>query len=66
MRDHDATFHHGIAKAGGDPLLYDAVTRLRAHMHLDRLYFQAGIAPETMQEHQRILAALREGDPRGD
>ncbi|MGH3504292.1 MAG: GntR family transcriptional regulator [Nocardioidaceae bacterium] len=61
--DRDAAFHHGIASAAGNPLLRDAVARLRAHMHVYRLYFRAGIAVDTMREHQRIFGALRDGNP---
>lgn len=61
---HDSAFHHGIAAASGNPLLHEALTRLRAHMHLYRLYFRAGIAADTSREHRRILAALRARDAR--
>lgn len=59
---HDARFHDAIALASGSPLLRESIDRLRAHMHLYRLYWRSGIASETTHEHDRILAALIAGD----
>ncbi|MFZ4895369.1 GntR family transcriptional regulator [Plantibacter sp. Mn2098] len=61
--DRDAAFHHAIAELSGNDLLAEAVVRLRAHMHLYRLFFKHGIAEETSDEHDAILAALRDRDP---
>jgi DNA-binding GntR family transcriptional regulator len=60
----DARFHDTIAAASGSPLLREAITRLRAHMHLYRLYWRTGIAADTNDEHHRIAAALTAGDSR--
>lgn len=60
--DRDADFHRLIAANSGNSLLLDAIVRLRAHMHLYRLYFRHGIAEETADEHEVILDALRSGD----
>jgi DNA-binding GntR family transcriptional regulator len=59
----DARFHDAIATASGSPLLREAISRLRAHMHLYRLYWRSGIATTTATEHDRIIAALAVGDP---
>jgi len=62
----DAHFHEAIATASGSPLLHEAISRLRAHMHLHRLYWRSGIAVDTVDtaaEHERIAAALAAGDP---
>jgi DNA-binding GntR family transcriptional regulator len=59
----DALFHALVAQQSGNPLLADAVVRLRPHMHLFRLYFEHGIASQTDAEHSAILAALRARDP---
>jgi DNA-binding GntR family transcriptional regulator len=59
---HDARFHASIAELSGNALLEETVTRLRAHMHMYRLYFQSGFVGDTTQEHSRILDALRAGD----
>ena len=61
--DQDAEFHRLIAEHTGNELLAEAILRLRAHMHLYRLYFKHGIAEETSGEHEAVLAALRAGDP---
>ena len=61
--ERDAAFHHLIALRSGNPLLSDAIVRLRSHMHLYRLYFRHGIAAETSDEHNAILGALRRGEP---
>jgi DNA-binding GntR family transcriptional regulator len=59
--DHDAEFHRFIAEHSGNALLVDAVARLRAHLHLYRLYFDHGIEAETSAEHEQIVAALASG-----
>jgi DNA-binding GntR family transcriptional regulator len=58
---HDARFHDAIAAASGSPLLRESIARLRAHMHLYRLYWRSGIASQTAHEHDRIVAALTTG-----
>lgn len=59
---HDARFHDSIAELSGNALLHEAITQLRAHMHLNRLYFRSAFVGDTAQEHSRILGALRAGD----
>jgi DNA-binding GntR family transcriptional regulator len=59
---HDARFHDAIAEASGSPLLREGIDRLRAHMHLYRLYWRSGIAAETALEHAKIVAALDKGN----
>lgn len=61
---HDARFHDSIAELSGNALLHEAITRLRAHMHMYRLYFRSAFVEDTSQEHSRILGALRAGDAR--
>jgi DNA-binding GntR family transcriptional regulator len=58
----DAEFHRRIAEQSGNRLLVDAIVRLRAHQQNYRVYFRHGIAAETADEHEAILAALRRGD----
>lgn len=58
----DARFHDAIAYASGSPLLRESIGRLRAHLHLYRLYWRSGIAGETAHEHDRIVVALGSGD----
>jgi DNA-binding GntR family transcriptional regulator len=59
----DARFHDLVAEAAGNPLLRDSIVRLHAHLHLHRLYFPYAQTGTTMQEHQRIGAAILTGDP---
>jgi DNA-binding GntR family transcriptional regulator len=54
----DANLHGAIAKASGSPLIADLLHRLRAHTHSYRLYFQHGIAEDTVAEHHAIIAAI--------
>lgn len=54
----DAQLHRLIAEASGNPLIADALTRLRAHTHSYRLYFKVGIAEETTEEHQLIVDSI--------
>lgn len=61
----DADFHRIIAEHAGNALLADAVFRLRSHLHQYRVYFEHGVAEETSEEHDAVLAALRAGDADG-
>ena len=62
---HDAAFHHGVAVGSGNPMLADAITRLRSHHQLARLYRDRGVdADEGIAEHELILDALRARDTR--
>jgi DNA-binding FadR family transcriptional regulator len=54
----DARFHDLVAQAAGNPLLRDSIGRLHSHLHLHRLYFPYAQTGTTMQEHQRIGAAI--------
>jgi DNA-binding GntR family transcriptional regulator len=63
-----------IAEAAGNPLLSDSIQRLHAHLHIHRLYFpyaQSGDyfpyaqSGDTGEEHRRVAAAIRAGDPDG-
>mgnify|MGYP001167495445 CR=1 FL=1 len=58
----DAAFHDILARVCGNVFFQDTLERIHAHMHLYRLYFHTGIAPETIAEHREILNALRQRD----
>ncbi|GAA3223078.1 GntR family transcriptional regulator [Nonomuraea helvata] len=60
---HDARFHDLIAEASGNPLLRDGLERLHVHLHLHRRYFPYAHAGTTIEEHQRVAAAIEAGDP---
>jgi DNA-binding GntR family transcriptional regulator len=59
----DAQFHDLIAAAAGNPLLRDGIARLHSHLHIHRLYFPFAQTGTTGEEHQRIAAAIRTGNP---
>lgn len=61
--EEDLRFHHLIADRAHSPLLAEAIARLRSHMHLYRLNFRHDFEDDTVSEHERILQALRRGDP---
>ncbi|MHB8687225.1 MAG: GntR family transcriptional regulator [Candidatus Dormibacteraceae bacterium] len=59
----DATFHHVIARESGNAILADAITRLRSHQQIARLYRKGGVdAVEGIAEHEALLQALRSGN----
>ncbi|MEV0237778.1 GntR family transcriptional regulator [Nonomuraea sp. NPDC050786] len=60
---HDARFHDLIAEASGNPLLREGLERLHVHLHLHRRYFPYAHAGTTIEEHQRVAAAIEAGDP---
>ncbi len=60
--ERDARFHALIARHSGNDLLSDAIVRLRAHLHIYRLYFDDGLTKETSDEHEAVLLAIRAGD----
>jgi len=59
----DARFHEAIAVASGNELLGETLSRLRSHLHLYRLYYATGIGPETVAEHEAIVAAIAAHQP---
>lgn len=59
----DARFHERVAAASGNALLHAAIVRLHAHLHLHRLHFPASHLGTSGEEHRRIVAAIRAGDP---
>jgi DNA-binding GntR family transcriptional regulator len=59
----DAHLHDLVAQASGSPLLRDGITRLHAHLHLHRRYFPYEHTGPTNEEHRRIAAAIRDGQP---
>ncbi|WP_121156691.1 GntR family transcriptional regulator [Micromonospora pisi] len=58
----DARFHHLIAEHAGNRLLYDAIVRLRSHLHLFRLYFPTTHHGISGEEHHRVVDAMAAGD----
>lgn len=55
----DRRFHEILARAGGNPMLADAILRLRSHHQLARFYRYHGVdAAEGVAEHEAILEAV--------
>ncbi len=56
----DVRFHTTIQQMSGHRLLADAIERLRPYLQLARLvHLQTGMAIETVEEHDAILAAIK-------
>ncbi len=62
---YDATFHDTIAALGDNKWLREALARLRAHLHMYRLYHHAQQAAATKPEHIAIAKAIASRDPDG-
>ncbi|MDQ1584052.1 MAG: hypothetical protein QOF36_2106 [Microbacteriaceae bacterium] len=58
----DAAFHLALATASGVGLMVDLLERLRPHSQLYRLYYETGIAGDTVVEHQRVVDAVSQHD----
>ncbi|MFD1713461.1 GntR family transcriptional regulator [Amnibacterium flavum] len=59
----DAEFHDQIAVAGVNTFIREALSRLHTHAHLFRLSNHALITSLAVDEHARILTAIRLRDP---
>jgi len=62
--NNDARFHDAIARASGNVLLAESLSRLHAHVHLYRLYFTSGVTAESHAEHEAIFEAITSRDAR--
>ncbi|HEY2642536.1 MAG TPA: GntR family transcriptional regulator [Galbitalea sp.] len=58
----DAAFHLAVASASGVDLIVDILERIRPHSQLYRLYYETGIATDTVLEHQAVLDAVASHD----
>lgn len=60
----DELFHKTIASMSRNSLLADAIDRLQVRKHFYKMYYyEQGLTDNAMDEHQRVLIALREHDP---
>lgn len=59
----DMAFHDQIAVSAGNALVVEALSRLHTHVHLFRLLFHARVTTSAIEEHQKLLAAIRARDP---
>jgi DNA-binding GntR family transcriptional regulator len=60
---YDATFHDRVALLGGNRWTRESLARLRAHLHMYRLYHHAQQAAATRPEHVAIAEAIGKRDP---
>ncbi|WP_186763893.1 GntR family transcriptional regulator [Planomicrobium sp. CPCC 101079] len=60
----DEKFHSKIMEAGGNPILFEAYTRLYSHLHIARFYHSRGSVDKTeaVGEHFEIIEALKTRD----
>jgi DNA-binding GntR family transcriptional regulator len=58
----DAAFHLAVASASGVDLIVDILERIRPHSQLYRLYYENGIATDTVLEHQKVVDAVASHD----
>ena len=61
----DMAFHDQITASTGNRLVMEALARLHTHVHLFRLVFDARVTADALDEHQRLVAAIRQRDSAG-
>jgi DNA-binding GntR family transcriptional regulator len=59
----DSAFHDLIAIGSGNLLIHETLARLHTHVHLFRLFFHARATTDANDEHERIIAAIKQKDP---
>jgi DNA-binding GntR family transcriptional regulator len=59
----DARFHNLVAELSDNRMLYEAVVRLRSHLHLFRLHFPPAHYGISAEEHHRVVDAIAARDP---
>lgn len=62
---HDRRFHDLVAQLAGNAAVRSALDRTHFHLHVFRLYYRATMGDQALEEHERIVAAIRARDPRG-
>ncbi len=60
---HDERFHGLLAKAANNQRVVEVLEGLHIHLHLFRLNYRQQVGVSTIEEHQKIGAALVAGDP---
>lgn len=59
----DMAFHDQIAVSAGNELVVEALARLHTHVHLFRLLFHARVTKSAIDEHEKVLTAIKARDP---
>ena len=59
----DMAFHDQIAVSANNELVVEALARLHTHVHLFRLLFHARVTRSAIEEHEKVLSAIKARDP---
>src|SRR5690606_32838476 len=59
----DAHFHDEILRIAGNEVIRSTLSSQHVHLHLFRLMFHSRVTKEALEEHEKLLAAFRAGDP---
>lgn len=60
----DAHFHDVILQVGGNNVMRQALSGQHVHLHIFRLMFHARVTAEALDEHECLLVAFRNQDPK--
>ena len=58
----DMAFHDQIAVSANNELVVEALARLHTHVHLFRLLFHARVTRSAIEEHEKVLSAIKARD----
>ncbi|MEQ8293857.1 MAG: GntR family transcriptional regulator [Roseovarius sp.] len=58
----DAHFHDEILRVADNGFVRQALNDRHIHLHIFRLMFHTRVTQEALEEHERLLAAFRDGD----
>ncbi|KQY11543.1 GntR family transcriptional regulator [Rhizobium sp. Root482] len=61
----DALFHDALLKIAGNEVIRSTLFNQHVHLHIFRLMFHTRVTQEALEEHEKLLAAFRAGDPQG-
>ena len=59
----DAHFHDEILKVADNEIVRQAIHDQHIHLHIFRLMFHSRVTQEALEEHERLLAGFRAGEP---
>lgn len=62
LAQHDVRLHDLVFHSAGNATAHTAYNRMHCHLHTYRLSYTGTHVPDTVDEHERIVAAIAEGD----